>query len=212
LARPKDDYFESYGQTGRSYTRAMARSVVNCRNILKAWDRLVRRHFGADAVERYRIDSFLDVGAATGRLVEQFARVCPVAMGVECASWPRAHLPRHLAGRMLWGDFVACSGLWADGSFDLVFDSSAMYADSLRESRRCLAEVRRICGKGALVYYYDMADCTPAEVARYDRYARVLPPREDWLEMLWRAGFDVVHPWTFTGRYCYDVIFGLKRL
>lgn len=212
VARPKDDYFESYGETGRPYTRAMRRSVINRKNILKAWERLVTQHFGAEARERYRIESFLDVGAATGRLVAQFAEVCDVSLGIECAEWPRSRVPRGLRGRMLWGDFVALSPHLSDGAFDLVFDSSAMYANNLRESQDCLREVFRVAGKGALVYHYDMTDCTRAEIKACDRYARVLPPQSVWLEMMWRAGFPVVQPYTFKGRYWYDVIVGLKEL
>jgi len=123
----------------------------------------------------------------------------------------RARVPRRLLGRMLWGDFVEHSHLFADDSFDLVFDSSAMYADSLTELEQCVSEVHRIAAKGAIFYYYDLTDSSPDEVARYDRYATVLPPQGAWLEALWRAGFTVAQPYTFEGRYCFDVLFGLKR-
>jgi len=147
VARPKDDYFTRYGATGREYTVAMRRSVINARRILAVWEELVLLHFGKRARARYRVSSFLDVGAATGRLVAEFARVCDVSLGIECASWPRARVPRRLLGRMLWGDFVEHSHLFADDSFDLVFDSSAMYADSLTELEQCVSEVHRIAAK-----------------------------------------------------------------
>ena len=159
-------YFRRYDGYN-SYVDVPLAILPNADRVLRAVDKVAGR--------TVRVQSVLEVGAATGRVLQQFERRGYRTLGVEISSWARE---RALPGaQILWGPWLKVSHYLGDESFDLVLDSTAEYEPN-RTVGRSLAELWRATRVVLAVEHSDADDCHDKNI--------VYRQPESWKKLLGR--------------------------
>ena len=141
-------YFKAYGWNGEPYGKHWG--CVAGRTALRYWDLL--HHVFGYAPEAFRIRSLLDIGAATGGLLEQISKVYDIDMyGVESSEWAERNVLPEWKSRIVFDTWPDCSKRFRQDQFDLVLDCVAHYLEEDQLDTH-FGEMRRIAKMGIISY------------------------------------------------------------
>ena len=145
-----DYYFQKYSDKGLPYGEHWDNSdepYFDVDAIMEAWEAVCARH----DVNSY-INSLLDLGSATGSLLDRFDNIFlgGVALfGVEPSQWCKENALLGWKRRTIWESWLDCSKQFEDNEYECILDFAVGYTQD-KDLDIHLREVRRVASKGVI--------------------------------------------------------------
>lgn len=193
-------YFEDYAKDGLPEDEQSRGYYVNPKRLLRLIDLAAAEHL---PLWDFHVENFLDVGAATGHVMQRFHKEANLdVLGIEPSSWCKERVIPQYYWKILWAKFLDVSYALGDSSWDLVFDCISLYSTNSKLLKSTTRELYRVCAKVIVVSLWDQAD---------DALVSLAVTKEELITYLSKVGYAAVVPAKLTNSVVsYDYLIGFK--